>query len=649
MIGCMKWFYLISLLCVATLTLSPLVLLPSGRGADLRGLVVAYNTYGAKIKSLDPATCGDNVSATFQGYVFESLYAYDWLARPLKVVPQLAEDMPEVSGDLLTYTFRLRKGVKYRRNPCFGLQANDTPRTRTVRAEDFVLAFKRIADYHINAELSLAFVEERIAGLHDYRQKTRTYDKGDFSRYDLPVEGLRALDEHTFQIRLAAPFPQLLYVLAINVYAPVPREMVDYWLATRDDGRGGRQPLPIKQRDPEIRDFRATVGTGAYYFQKFVDGGDIIVRRNEDYREAYYPQPPDLAKLDEVSRRNAEEDIAAGFYQDAGKRVPFIDAEVSTYVPETNPMWMLFLSKQTDAAAIPREVYEQVISPSQELTDQWAGMGIRLYKYSDPTIYWLVFNNQDPVLGASRSLRQALCLAYNVEDFIRVLRNGRAIRAVNTVPSGFEAHDEAGDSPYARFDLQAARAKLQDARKELTDAGVIPPGGDIPPLTLYLGDTGEEGRKQGEFAQGQFRQIGVQLNVELVDWPTLQEKVQNKQCQLYAMGWGADYPDPENFLQLYYGPNIARGTNNCNYSNPRFDRLYAQAAVMLPSPQRTALCVQMIRLLNEDCPVLLETEPIRMVLVHDWIKNVKPHPIGYGFFKYRRIDADLRRKLGGRS
>jgi ABC-type oligopeptide transport system substrate-binding subunit len=115
------------------------------------------------------------------------------------------------------------------------------------------------------------------------------------------------------------------------------------------------------------------------------------------------------------------------------------------------------------------------------------------------------------------------------------------------------------------------------------------------------------------------------------------------------MGWGADYPDPENFLQLYYSPNITRGTNNCNYSNPEFDRLYAQAAVMLPSPQRTALFVRMIRMLNEDCPVLLETEPIRMVLFHDWMRNVKPHPIGYGFFKYRRLDVDLRRKLGGKS
>ena len=132
------------------------------------------------------------------------------------------------------------------------------------------------------------------------------------------------------------------------------------------------------------------------------------------------------------------------------------------------------------------------------------------------------------------------------------------------------------------------------------------------------------------------------------DWPKLQEKVHNKQCQMYTMGWHADYPDAENFLQLYYSPNIEKQTNNSNYSNGEFDKLYEQVRVMPDSPERTELYAKMVNMISEDCPVLMLTEPLSYVLVYDWVRNVKPHPVGYGYAKYRRIDVELRRKLGGR-
>ena len=103
-----------------------------------------------------------------------------------------------------------------------------------------------------------------------------------------------------------------------------------------------------------------------------------------------------------------------------------------------------------------------------------------------------------------------------------------------------------------------------------------------------------------------------------------------------------------NFLQLFYGPNIAKGTNNSNYANGEFDKLYETIRTMPDTPERTALYVRMVNMVSEDCPVLLLSEPFSFVLVYDWVKSSKPHPIGYGFAKYARIDAALRRKMGGR-
>ena len=632
----MRGFYLATIGVVVALSLSPFVMLKKTDLGRFAGKVVSYNSYGSKVRSVDPATCGDTTSASIQGNFYEGLYAYHFLKRPVEVIPQLAAAMPEVSPDHLTYTIRLREDIKYARNPCFGIEADGRPKTRNVRARDFVLSFKRIADFHITAELSWTLVGDRIAGLKEYREKTRSYERGDFSRYDLPLEGVQAVDAATLRIRLKAPFPQLLYVLAMAMYAPIPRELVDYHLTQRHEDRGESIPIPLAERSPEIHDPRAVVGTGPYVLTEWVAGSKIVMERNPDFRHEVYPS------------EGAPGDRQAGLLADAGKRVPFVDVRHLVFVAESNPAWMLFLSRQSDSSSIPRDVYDSVISPSRELTDKWRQRGIRLVKAMDPAIYWYGFNLDDKVLGKSKALRQALCLAYDVEKHIDVLYNGRGKRAVNMVPSSFEGHDAAGPGPYSRLDLDQARAKLTQAKKELVAAGVIEAGEDIPPLTLDTGSTDESARRMAEFAQQQFGQIGVTLKVEMNDWPTLQDKVHNKQCQLYTMGWHADYADPENFLQNYYSPNIKKGTNSTNYSNPRFDRLYEETAVMTPSPKRTALYVEMIRILSEDCPVLLLSEPVTFILVNDWVHNIKRHPIGYGFGKYTRIDVAARRRAGGR-
>jgi len=630
----MKWFYITSVALTIILAAAPFVMLRREDTSSLVGKVVSYDTYGSKVKSIDPATCGDTTSASVQGNIYESLYGYHYLKRPVEVVPVLADGMPEVSQDKLSYTIRIKKGVKYHRNPCFGTQADGTPRTRTVKAEDFVLAFKRIADYHIKTTLALSFIRDQIAGIEEYNAATKIYPKGDFSRYDLPLSGVRALDDHTLQITLTEPFPRLLYVLAINNYAPFPREVIDYHLATRPSP-GGREPIPRDQRDPEIREPEAAVGTGPYYLSKWIKASRIVQERNPDYRREEYPGEGEPG------------DRQAGLLTDAGKEVPFTDVRFRTYVPEDNPMWMLFLTRQSDTAGIPIEIYHQVINPDKELTDAWKKQGIQLVKYKRPMVYWYAFNMKDKVLGSSKSLRQAMCLAYNVEEFIELLRNGRAIRPMTYIPSTFEGHAQA-HSPYAKFDLDLAGRKLEDARKELIEAGVMAPGEEFPEITLSMGGREEILRKMGEFAMRQFKQIGLKIKIELNDWPTLQEKVHNKTVQMYSMGWHADYPDPENFLQLYYSPNIKTLTNNTNYSNPEFDALYERASVMEPSADRTKLYVEMLKILNEDCPALLNSEPIGFALVHPWLHNYKPHPIGYGFGKFIRLDTDLRASMGGR-
>lgn len=632
----MKSFYIIAFVVVVALTASPFLLIPKEPHDLYAGKTVLWDTYAAGIKSVDPATCGDSDSAAIQANFYEGLYGYHFLKRPPEVVPLLAAELPEVSDDGLTYTIRLKPGVKYHRNPCFGPDPSGEHAwaTRTVRAEDFILGFKRVADYHVNTGLAWAFLSHRIVGIDAYREKTRLdYKSGDFSRYDLDIEGLKALDELTLQIRLSEPFPQLIYVLAMSTCAPVPHEAVDYWLANRDDGAGGRRAIPLEQRATEFREKEQVVGTGPYLLTDWRRKSRIVMQRNPDFREEYYPS------------EGAPGDEEKGLLADAGKRIPFIDVIHYDFVSETYPSWMLFLTKQRDASGIPRETFEGVVNPDHELAEQWKSRHIYLEKYTVPAIYWIAFNMEDPIFKASKSLRQAMCLAYDVESHIKVLFNDRGVRATNIVPDTFKGHDEAGPGPYSRVDVDAAKVKLAQAKEELATAGLLV-NGEIPELKFDLSD-GATAVRMAELAQQQFAKLGLKVKPEYNDWPTLQQKVHSKQAQMYTMGWHADYPDAENFLQLFYSPNIAKGTNNSNYSNPEFDALYEKIRVMPDSPQRTELYVRMIRMISEDCPILLLSEPESYVLFYDWVYNVKPHPIGYGFLRYRRIDEAQRNTLGG--
>jgi oligopeptide transport system substrate-binding protein len=576
----MKWFYFLSLVTVAILVAMPLFVLRTSEPPREHGRVVFNSIYNSDVKSLDPATCGDVTSSTYQANFYEGLYTYHYLKRPVEVVPQLAESLPGVSADGLTYTIKLKKGVRYHRNPCFGRDPTGVHQwnTRTVTAQDFVLSLKRVADYHINTGLAWAFCADRIVGLDEYREKTRQYIIGDFSRYDLPVEGISAQDSLTLVIRLKSPFPQFIYVLAMNnVYAPIPHEIISYHLSTTSDGKGDRIVVPVQERSPEIMEQEQVAGTGPYILTTFKRKWEITFRRNPEYREDRYPSDG------ESKSATYPGDSAMGLLADAGKIVPFIDEMKLRYIEESYATWMLFLSRQIDGAGIPVETFHAVITPGKELTDSWKKKHIMLSKASDPTIYWIVFNMEDPILGKSKALRQAICLGYDVENEIKILTNGRGIRADNIVPSSFKGHSEAGPGPYFHFDTAAALAMISEAKKELAAAGLLK-NGKIPELKYDMSDGPMELRR-ADFARQQFGRLGLELKCIFNDWPTLQRKVNNKQIQMYSMGWAADYPDAENFFQLFYSKNIDKGTNNSNYQNREFDSLYDKIRTM-PDCQR---------------------------------------------------------------
>lgn len=572
------------------------------------GEMVYYGST-ARVRGFDPIKAGDVASALAISRIYEGLLQYAYLDRPYHVEPLLAEALPDVSGDGLTYTFKIRRGIYFQDDPCF-IDTNGQGRELT--AEDFVYSIKRVADIK-NASTGYWAFNDRIVGLDEWRATTA----GDApSDYDAPVEGLYAADRYTLVFKLKRPYPQLLWILTMHYAFAVPREAVQFY---------GREFV------------NHPVGTGPYVLKSY--------RQNYRYEYARNPKWVETGRVELYPLHGAPDDPPE-LLADAGRPIPFIDRIVQYVVDDSTTEWLMFLTGAFESSGVSRDNWNAVITKDRLLTPELAERGIRLLSAPTLDLFYIGFNMDDPVVGASsnpetherhRKLRQAMTCAFDTEQYIRFY-NHRITRPTGPIPPGVAGYVDR--PPRFPFDLERARQLL-------TEAG-YPEGRDPATarrlqLTLELGaGDNPEFRQAAELIAHFMERIGIVLKPSYNNWPTFLDKMERRQAQLFMLGWVADYPDAENFLQLFYGPNQSPGPNHCNYVNPEFDALYEKARVMPDSPERTELYQRMADIVIEDCPWIFTSNPLAYGLHQRWVRNYKYHAFPYGMVKYYRIDVASR-------
>jgi ABC-type transport system substrate-binding protein len=564
------------------------------------GLKVRYMVLGARVRGIDPGDIGDITSSSIASQNFECLYQYHFLKRPYQLVPCLAAAMPEVSDDNLTYTIKLRDDVYFFDDPCF-----PDGKGRKVVANDFIYAWKRIANIKYLSKNWWMF-DSRIVGLDEFRDYTKTVKNKNDVDYNRPVEGLKALDDFTLQIKLKKPWPQIIYMLAHLPTAPMAKEAVDYY------------------KDNIIN---VAVGTGPFKMIEGPRGNRIVMVRNPKFRKEYYPsegEPIDKEK---------------GFLKDAGKKLPLVDKLVYTLIEEDQPRWLLFLQGKIDATGIPKDNFAQAVTPERALTPFLKEKGIALEVQDDPSTYWFGFNMEDPVVGKNLPLRRAMSCAWDREEFIEVFMNGRGIPAKGIFPPTFPEYDKDYVNPWAQYNLERAKKLLAEAEKIH--------GGKIT-VTMALPGTDTYSRQMGQYFKRSMKRIGLDVKLDYMDWPTFQDQIKTKSVQIFAMGWVGDYPDGETFLQLFYGPNESPGSNNFNYKNPVYDELYRKVSVMIESPERLKLYRQMERMICDDAPAIFMHHPIAIIPYYTYLENYKPGNFVWGAAKYSNINLQKRKELVGR-
>lgn len=581
-----------------------IALLAAGCARDLSDEPVAgemvYYGSTSRIRGFDPVKAGDVASSIAASKIYEGLVQYAYLDRPYHVEPLLAEAMPEVSEDGLTYTFRIRKGIYFQDDPCFTATGG---KGRELVAGDFVYAIKRTADIK-NASSGFWAFNDRLVGLDEWRATTSGSEPTD---YDAVVEGLRATDRYTLVMTLKRPYPQLLWILTMHYAFALPREAVEFY---------GREFV------------NHPVGTGPYILKRY--------RQNYRYEFVRNPKWAETGRVDLYPSHGAPDDDPS-LLEDAGKPLPFIDRIIQYVVDDSTTSWLMFLTGAFESSGVSRDNWDAVITKDRGLTPELEAQGVRLLSAATLDLFYIGFNMDDPVVGPNKKLRQAMTCAFDTASYIRFYNN-RITRPTGPIPPGVAGYEDR-PSPFP-YDLERAKQLLAEAGYP---EGVDPKTGRRLQLTMELGSgDNPEFRQAAELVASFMERIGIVLKPSYNNWPTFLDKMERRQAQLFSLGWVADYPDAENFLQLFYGANQSPGPNHCNYANPEFDALYDKARVMQDSPERTELYQRMADIVVEDCPWIFTSNPLAYGLHHSWIKNYKYHDFPYGMTKYYKIDLPAR-------
>jgi ABC-type transport system substrate-binding protein len=556
----------------------------------------------------DPAPVGDIYSQYVNRAIFDTLYKYDYLARPYKIVPNTATSLPEISPDGKTWTIKIRPGIHFADDPAF------KGKKRELTAADYVYSWKRIIDPKMRSN-NLQIFDRKILGADAVVAAAKENGKFD---YDAPMEGLQAIDRHTIRLKLNFPSYDLMAELTTASTAAVAREIIEAY----GDENGWTMANPV--------------GTGPYRLKEWRRGQKIVLEANPGYRDETFPES------------SASEDRAL-VAKMRGKKLPIIGRIEISIIEESNPRLLAFQNRELDYLTVPSDLVANVLVPDNKLKPELAKQGISLARGVQPAISYTYFNMEDPVVGGYTkekiALRRAISMAYNVDEEIRVLRQGQAEPATQPIPPSVAGYDPKIKGN-ARHDVAGAKALLDrfgyvdrdgDGWRDLPDG---------KPLKVMIGsDPSALNRQYDELWQRSLTTVGIRVEFVKQKWPDLLKMARYGQLQMWFLGNINTTPEGFGFMSLLYGPHSGFA-NLSRFSLPEFNQLYERAQKLPDGAERTQLFRKMSELVNAYAPWLLNAYRYENVLVQPWVLGYKHTVFDWHAWKYYDIDVGRRNSAG---
>ncbi|MET0104603.1 MAG: ABC transporter substrate-binding protein [Sedimenticola sp.] len=647
---------------------------------------ILYSSFSERPKHLDPVRSYSSDEYAFIAQIYEPPLQYHFLKRPYTLEPLSAVEVPkarylDTEGNWLPasapedeiafsdYEIEIRQGLRYQPHPALArdeqgnylyhdlkpeeIESFNTladfsgSGSREVTADDFVNQIKRLAVPHLHSHIA-GLMGEYILGLNEFGERIEEVygqlkkrsgrEKPYLDLRSHKLEGVEVIDRYRFRIRLKGKYPQFVYWLAMPFFSPMPWEAEAFFSQQGMEKRNitldwypiGSGPFMLTENNPNLR---------------------MVLSRNPNFHGEEYPSEGEAS------------DQELGLLEDAGKALPFIEKAVYSLEKETIPYWNKFLQGYYDTSGISSDSFDQAVKFSDQgelgLTEPMKVKGINLLTAVTTSMYYMGFNMADPVVGGdsdrARLLRRAISVALDFEEYISIFNNGRGIPAQSPIPPGIFGNRQGreGINTYV-YDLvngKPRRKSLKEAKELMAQAG-YPNGKDSDtgkPLILYYDTTasGPDDKARLNWFRKQFAKLGIQLVIRATDYNRFREKMRKGTAQIFMWGWNADYPDPENFLFLLYGPNGKLehgGENAANYSSHRFDALFEKMKNMENGPKRQGIIDEMIEILRQDAPWVFGFHPKAFSLFHSWYRNVKPNLMANNTLKYKRLEPELRQQ-----
>jgi ABC-type transport system substrate-binding protein len=592
-----------------------LLLLAAAAGAAAQATEpkkVLRMAYRAAETSFDPATVNDLYSRTVNGHIFEALYTYDHLARPVKYVPLIAADMPAVSADFKVWTVKLRQGIYFQDDPAFKGQR------REVTAQDFVYPYQRMADPANKSPLWGWMESTGITGLLASRKAAidgkKPYD------YNAPIEGLKVLDRYTLQFTLDKPNPHFMGVIATNdLTGAVAREVVEHY-----GDKVGAHP----------------VGTGPFRLKEWRRSSQIVLERSPHYRDMRYdgqPAPDDVAG----------QALLAKF---KGRKLPMIDEVHIAIIEEEQPRWLAFLNAETDTlagqtGALPDAYVSQAV-PGGELSPTLAKKKVQAVRQINSDSALVYFNMEDPVVGGMAehqiALRRAISLAIDIEQLIRLPYKGQAIPAQSPIHPHTSGYDPAFKSEMSEYSPARAKALLDlygykdrdgDGWRELPDG---------KPMVLERAFQPDLFNRELETLWTKhLRAVGIRTRSSVAKWPEQLKQARAGKLQVWGLGYSSAGFDGRSAFQKV-DSRQAGGGNLSRFKLERADQIYDALGTLPDGPEREALFREAKLLSVAYMPYRILLHRISTDLLHAWVEGYR-RPLFWNEW-YHMVDIDLSKK-----
>ncbi|MFI5204302.1 MAG: ABC transporter substrate-binding protein [Flavobacteriales bacterium] len=364
------------------------------------------------------------------------------------------------------------------------------------------------------------------------------------------INGFEAVNDSVFRIHLKQPQYNFLSQLTLAFCKVVPAEAVDKY----------------------GRDFRKhPVGTGPFKLRFWREEVKLVMVKNEKYHEV----------------------------DEAGKRLPYVDAVVVSFMTDRNVEISQFRKGQLEfISGIPPAVRESMITTEGELKPSYKNEYYLIRQPWLKTDYLgILVDEEQPVsknsLLINKQVRLAINYAIDRVKLVRYLRNGIGKPALN----GFTPPGTPG---FSSFKISGFSYDPDKARELLFEAGVS----EDKPKKITLLATNEY-KDVCEYIQRDLKDIGISVEIMLVPAIVQKQMVANVNSEFFRKSWTGDYPDALNFLQLFYSRNFSPdGPNYTHFRSVYFDNLYEEALQTIDDQKRFELCKKMEEAIRDEAPVV---------------------------------------------